>query len=211
MVFNVCDRNTARAVFCFYNLIQLKLFDDEYCFQIKSTQKDCILGQLFYQLMDLITELAELALATRLKRLSDRLANDVNKIYKELNLNFEAKWYLVLELLNRRSMLSIVDVADELKLTHPAIVQYVDQMLNAKLIIAHKDSTDGRKRLVSLSPNGKKLLEDLAPVLAVLKVEVEGWLNSADCNLLSTLSQLEKSLDEKAMYQRLKGQLQVEN
>lgn len=161
--------------------------------------------------MDLITELAELALATRLKRLSDRLANDVNKIYKELNLNFEAKWYLVLELLNRRSMLSIVDVADELKLTHPAIVQYVDQMLNAKLIIAHKDSTDGRKRLVSLAPNGKKLLEDLAPVLAVLKVEVEGWLNSADCNLLSTLSQLEKSLDEKAMYQRLKGQLQVEN
>ena len=119
--------------------------------------------------MDLITELAELAVSTRLKRLSDRLANDVNKVYKELNLNFESKWYLVLELLNRRSMLSIVDVADELKLTHPAIVQYVDQMLTAKLIIAHKDSTDGRKRLVSLAPDGKKLLQDLAPVLSILK------------------------------------------
>lgn len=161
--------------------------------------------------MDLITELAELAIATRLKRLSDRLANDVNKVYKELDLNFEAKWYLVLELLNRRSMLSIVDVADELKLTHPAIVQYVDQMLKAKLITAHKDSTDGRKRLVSLSPNGKKLLEDLAPVLSVLKEAVDGWLNEADCNLLSTLAQLEKSLDERTLYQRLKGQLQVNN
>jgi len=161
--------------------------------------------------MDLITELAELAIATRLKRLSDRLANDVNKVYKELDLNFEAKWYLVLELLNRRSMLSIVDVADELKLTHPAIVQYVDQMLKAKLITAHKDSTDGRKRLVSLSPNGKKLLEDLAPVLSVLKDAVDGWLNEADCNLLSTLAQLEKSLDERTLYQRLKGQLQVNN
>lgn len=159
--------------------------------------------------MDLITELAELALATRLKRLSDRLAHDVNKIYKELNLNFESKWYLVLELLNRRSMLSIVDVAEELKLTHPAIVQYVDQMLSAKLIIAHKDSTDGRKRLVSLAPDGKQLLENLLPVLAILKEEMEGLLNEADCNLLNTLSQIEKSLDERPMYQRLKSQFEV--
>jgi DNA-binding MarR family transcriptional regulator len=159
--------------------------------------------------MDLITELAELAIATRLKRLSDRLAHDVNKVYKELNLNFESKWYLVLELLNRRSMLSIVDVAEELKLTHPAIVQYVDQMLSAKLIIAHKDSTDGRKRLVSLAPDGKKLLEDLAPVLSILREEVGSWLNDADCNLLSTLGQLEKSLEDRSLYQRLKGQLQA--
>jgi DNA-binding MarR family transcriptional regulator len=161
--------------------------------------------------MDLISELAELALATRLKRLSDRLAQDVNRVYKEHNFNFESKWYLVLELLNRRSMLSIVDVAEELKLTHPAIVQYVDQMLNAKLILAHKDSTDGRKRLVSLAPSGEKLLQDLGPVLAVLKEEVDGWLNEADCNLLLTLAQLEKSLDEKSMYQRVKNQLQVSN
>jgi DNA-binding MarR family transcriptional regulator len=159
--------------------------------------------------MDLITELGELAIATRLKRLSDRLANDVNKVYKELNLNFESKWYLVLELLNRRSMLSIVDVADELKLTHPAIVQYVDQMLAAKLIIAHKDITDGRKRLVSLAPEGKKLLEDLSPILSILKEEVSGWLNEADCNLLANLTQLEKLLEERSLYQRLKGQLQL--
>jgi len=158
--------------------------------------------------MDLITELGELAIATRLKRLSDRLSNDVNKIYKELHLNFEAKWYLVLELLNRRSMLSIVDVADELKLTHPAIVQYVDQMLSARLIIAHKDATDGRKRLVSLAPEGKKLLEDLAPVLSILRGEVGTWLDTADHNLLTTLTQLERSLEEKTMYQRLRGQLQ---
>ena len=153
--------------------------------------------------MDLITELAELAIATRLKRLSDRLANDVNKIYKELNVNFESKWYLVLELLNRRSMLSIVDVAEELKLTHPAIVQYVDQMLAAKLIIAHKDSTDGRKRLVSLAPAGEKILEDLGPFLAILRGEVTSWLNEADHSLLATLAQLEKSLEEKSLYQRL--------
>ncbi|WP_295772070.1 MarR family transcriptional regulator [uncultured Mucilaginibacter sp.] len=158
--------------------------------------------------MDLISELAELALATRLKRLSDRLAHDVNKIYKELNLNFESKWFLVLELLNRRKTLSIVDIAEELKLTHPAIVQFVDQMLSAKLINAHKDKTDGRKRLVSLSANGKKLLRELAPVLDAIKIENENWLTQADNNLLVTIAQLEKALEEKNMYERIKTRLE---
>jgi DNA-binding MarR family transcriptional regulator len=157
--------------------------------------------------MDLITELGELAIATRLKRLSERLSTDANKIYKELDLNFEAKWYLVLELLNRRKVLSIVDIADELKLTHPAIVQFADQMLKAKLITAHKDSKDGRKRLVSLSASGKKLLKQLSPILAILKSENEQWLNQADANLLTILGQLEKALDEKTLYQRMKSQM----
>jgi len=158
--------------------------------------------------MDLISELAELALATRLKRLSERLAHDVNKIYKELDLNFESKWFLVLELLSRRKTLSIVDIADELKLTHPAIVQFADQMLKAKLITANKDDKDGRKRMVSLSTNGKKLLQQLAPVLEIVRAENERWLKEADHNLLATLAQLEKSLDERNMYDRIKSQME---
>lgn len=157
--------------------------------------------------MDLISELGALAVATRLKRLSERLAGDVNKIYKELDLNFESKWFLVLELLSRRKTLSIVDIADELKLTHPAIVQFADQMLKAKLIIAQKDIKDGRKRMVSLSPQGVKLLKQLAPVLAVVKEENELWLKEADSPLLDIMSQLEAKLDEMSMYDRVKRSL----
>ncbi len=157
--------------------------------------------------MDLISELGALAVATRLKRLSERLAGDVNKIYKELDLNFESKWFLVLELLSRRKTLSIVDIADELKLTHPAIVQFADQMLKAKLIIAQKDIKDGRKRMVSLSPQGVKLLRQLAPVLAVVKEENELWLKEADSHLLDIMSQLEAKLDEMSMYDRVKRSL----
>ncbi|WP_342646744.1 MarR family transcriptional regulator [Mucilaginibacter sp. CSA2-8R] len=157
--------------------------------------------------MDLISELGALAVATRLKRLSERLAGDVNKVYKELDLNFESKWFLVLELLSRRKTLSIVDIADELKLTHPAIVQFADQMLKAKLIIAQKDIKDGRKRMVSLSPQGVKLLKQLAPVLAVIKEENELWLKEADHQLLDIMTQLEAKLDEMSMYDRVKRSL----
>jgi len=162
---------------------------------------------LFNFTMDLISELGALAVATRLKRLSERLAGDVNKIYKELDLNFESKWFLVLELLSRRKTLSIVDIADELKLTHPAIVQFADQMLKAKLITAQKDSKDGRKRMVSLAPQGVKLLKQLAPVLAVIKEENEIWLSEANHHLLDILGQLEARLDVMPMYERVKRSL----
>ena len=46
--------------------------------------------------MDLVNELAELAIATRLKRLSERLSIDVSKIYKESEVDFEARWFLIL-------------------------------------------------------------------------------------------------------------------
>ncbi|UEG53206.1 MarR family transcriptional regulator [Mucilaginibacter daejeonensis] len=155
--------------------------------------------------MDLISELAELAMATRLKRLSERLAQDVNKIYKELDFDFEAKWFLVLELLSRRKVLSIVDIADELRLTHPAIVQFVDQMQKAKLITAKKDQIDGRKRMVCLTAKGKRMLDELAPVLALIKQEIQRLLSQADHNLLSVLGQIEDALDEENLYSRIKA------
>src|SRR6476661_5941138 len=114
--------------------------------------------------MDLINELAELALATRLKRLSERLSQDVSKIYKEFDINFESKWYLTLELLRKEKTLSIVEISEALRLSHPAVVQFVEQMLKRKLIIASKDKNDGRKRLISLAPAGKDLLIRIEPI-----------------------------------------------
>jgi hypothetical protein len=57
------------------------------------------------------------SLATRLKRLSERLSQDVSLIYKESNLNFEAKGYLVLELLSREKVMAITEISTALQLS----------------------------------------------------------------------------------------------
>jgi len=154
--------------------------------------------------MDLINELAELALATRLKRLSERLSQDVSKIYKEFDINFESKWYLTLELLRKEKTLSIVEISEALRLSHPAVVQFVEQMLKRKLIIASKDKNDGRKRLISLAPAGKDLLIRIEPILQITRKENQKWLKEADGNLLKILNELEHALDKKSMYDRIK-------
>lgn len=157
--------------------------------------------------MSLINNLEELALATRLKRLSERLSSDVSKIYKESDIDFEAKWYLILELLERNKLMSVTEIADALKLSHPAIVQFITQLEKKKLIKTQSDKNDGRKRMVSLSAGGRKTLEKLKPVLAIIKEENKNWLKETESNLLKVLDDLEKSLDEKSMYERVKMSL----
>ncbi len=154
--------------------------------------------------MNLINDLGELAVATRLKRLSERLSQDVSKIYKESEVDFEAKWYLILELLNREKVLAITEISDSLEISHAAVVQFVDQLLDRKLIKTGLDKKDARKRMISLSPGGRKVLSELEPILKVIKNENRKWLNEADGDILNILSQLECALDKKSMYQRVK-------
>lgn len=157
--------------------------------------------------MDFLDELGELALATRLKRLSERLAHDVSLIYKKVGLELEPKWFLVLMLLKKEKLLSIVEISEKLRLSHPAIVQFVNELLKQGLIISSKDSKDGRKRMIALSPKGKEVLDKAKPVLGIIKAENQSWLDEQNRNLLELIAELEKSLDEKSMYERIQSRL----
>ena len=154
--------------------------------------------------MDLVNELAELAIATRLKRLSERLSNDVSKIYKESDVDFEARWFLILSLLAKEKLMAITEIADSLQLSHPAIIQLVQELEKKNLIKASVDKKDGRKRMVSLTAAGKKTLIQIEPVLLSIKYENKKWIEAASANILTILTELEQSLTAKSMYHRIK-------
>jgi DNA-binding MarR family transcriptional regulator len=154
--------------------------------------------------MDLVKELAELAIATRLKRLSERLSNDVSKIYKETDVDFEARWFLILSLLAKEKLMAITEIADSLQLTHPAIIQLVQELEKKNLIKASIDKKDARKRMVSLTAAGKKTLSKIEPVLMSIKAENKKWIEAASANILTVLTELEDSLNTQSMYQRVK-------
>jgi DNA-binding MarR family transcriptional regulator len=154
--------------------------------------------------MDLVHELAEIALATRLKRLSDRLSTDVSKIYKESDVDFEARWFLILTVLQKEKLMAITEIADSLQLSHPAIIQLVQELTQKNLIKATLDSKDGRKRMVSLTLNGKKTLAKIEPILASIKEENKKWIEGSSANILKILAELEQSLNEQSMYNRVK-------
>lgn len=159
---------------------------------------------------DVIKQLGELALATRLKRLSDRLIQDVSKIYHERGFDFDPRWFALMQVLKQRESISVMDAAAVLKITHPAVVQLADQLEKKNIISTSKDKKDGRKRNMELTAKGKKLLSDLSPLLKNIKLANKKYLNSTGYDILSMIEKLEKAIEEKSMYQRVMEQINGE-
>lgn len=157
--------------------------------------------------VDTISELGELAFASRLKRLSERLMKDVSRVYKDLDVDFEARWFSILFALKKRSPLSITALAQSLRLTHPAVNQLAGEMIGRKLVLAAKSRQDERKRLLRLSAEGKRIAVVLAPVWNEIGAATKLLIESSGQDLLSGLEVVEKLLDEQDMYDRVTARL----
>jgi DNA-binding MarR family transcriptional regulator/predicted N-acetyltransferase YhbS len=152
---------------------------------------------------DIIKQLGALAFASRLKRLSERLMQDVSRVYKEQDVEFEARWFPVAFILMRRSAMSVTDIAEALGLTHPAVSQIAALMKNEGLIDSTKDETDERRSLLALTAKGKKTLESLKPIWKAIEQSTAELLDSGGADLLSGLSKIERQLDNRDMYTRV--------
>jgi DNA-binding MarR family transcriptional regulator/GNAT superfamily N-acetyltransferase len=153
--------------------------------------------------LDIITELGELAFASRLKRLSERLMKDVSLLYKKLNVDFEARWFSIFYFLNRQSPKTITELAHSLHLTHTAVNQLAAEMIKKGLIVSSKGKKDERQRFLAISPEGKKVASTLLPVWEEIRSETKALIESTNKDLLSNITQIEKKLDDKNMYERI--------
>ncbi len=157
--------------------------------------------------MDWIEELGELALASRLRRLSERLARDASRIYADQSLDFEARWFPILSLLGGRPADSITSIAEALRLTHPAVNQLAGEMETRGLIRSVKDKQDDRKRLLELTPDGEKVREALQPIWEDIRAATREMISRSGSDLLTSLRETENALDRKNMYERVRGRI----
>jgi DNA-binding MarR family transcriptional regulator/ribosomal protein S18 acetylase RimI-like enzyme len=159
--------------------------------------------------MDLISELGELAFASRLRRLSERLHSDGSRIYGELALDFQARWFPVLYLLSRQSPMAVTEVADALRLTHPAVNQIAAAMAKKGLLTSSKDRHDERRRLLKLSKKGEKVAATLRPVWTEIENATRDLLQEVGSNLLEAIGRIESELDRISMYDRVMSRLRA--
>ncbi|HXL55884.1 MAG TPA: MarR family transcriptional regulator, partial [Chitinophagaceae bacterium] len=109
---------------------------------------------------NIISTLGALAIGARMRRLTDVFSRDVAIIYKEHHLDFEAKYFVLFYLVARRNGVGIMEIADELSLTHPAIIHLAKELEGKGYIESVKCSDDSRKRLLRLSKKGKASLPE---------------------------------------------------
>jgi DNA-binding MarR family transcriptional regulator/N-acetylglutamate synthase-like GNAT family acetyltransferase len=153
--------------------------------------------------MAFIQEKREVALATRLKSLSELLMRDVKKFYDFKEIEFEPRWFSIIYMLWEKGEMSVTEIAKELLQSHPAVNQTVNILEKKGLVQSLKDGNDDRRRLLRLTTKGKKRVKDLEPIWQdIFKANTEVLQQSAPL-FLKELMHFEKALSQKSMFERI--------
>ena len=154
-----------------------------------------------------MAELGELAMASRLRRLSDLYWQGVTAIYRESGIDFEVKWATVFLLIARRGPVAITEIADQLGITHPAVIQIVNELVQHDLITSAKSDIDSRKRLLTLSPAGAAMIPKMQPSWDAFSAVIRQIFEGQTHNLLLALEETEAKLAEKSFASRTRDEL----
>ena len=158
---------------------------------------------------DFFDELGELALGSRLKRLSDRLYSDALAVYKRYNMPVQPKWFTLLALLDKKKRVSIVEAAELLKLSQPALSQFSKQLVAEGLVEILADDSDSRKRMLSLSSAGIVTVANMKSTWRGVEKAARDLCTDGANDFYPALLKLEQSLNSESLLMRTQNHLQA--
>ncbi|WP_236652723.1 MarR family winged helix-turn-helix transcriptional regulator [Chitinophaga vietnamensis] len=114
--------------------------------------------------MSFYSSLGYLIFGSRLRRLSEYFLMEVNKVYEQKGIAFDASWFPVFYLLSREQSMPMIDIAEQLEISHSAVSQMVNNLKKKGLMKTAPCKDDGRRQLVAFTKKGEELLHQVQPV-----------------------------------------------
>jgi DNA-binding MarR family transcriptional regulator len=147
--------------------------------------------------MDLLSSLGALAIAARMKRISESIMRSGAEVYRYYGIDFQPKWFPLYYYLSVKGESGIMEIAEGLNVTHPAIIQIAKELEKKGLITSKKSKEDARKRNLKLSKKGSELLPMMQNIWEEIKKVNTKILDSQENSLLKALDELEINWVEK--------------
>ncbi|MBO9632997.1 MAG: MarR family transcriptional regulator [Chitinophagaceae bacterium] len=159
--------------------------------------------------MNFYESLGFLVLGSRLRRLSESFLADVNKVYDEHQLKFDASWFPVFYILSKQKQVSIRYIADELAVSHSAVSQLVSSLQEKGLVKTTASAEDGRKKVVSFTSKGQKLQQQIEPVWNALTKAMEELAKEGthSRHFLKAIAEMETGLQSASLFERVESHL----
>jgi len=149
----------------------------------------------------------KVAIGKRLRLLSELTDGDVRRVYQTQKIDFQQRWFGLLNQLVLNGPMSVGEISIALSITH-ASVSETRKSLEAKgLIVAVVDKKDARTRHLSLSPTGHNFMNNMEPVFQAIE-DTAAELNEEVGNLIAALDQLHEALKRKSFYDRASEKLE---
>ena len=145
--------------------------------------------------MNLYQSLGYLVLGSRLRRMSETFLAEINRIYQNEGIEFDASWFPVFYLLSKNDSLSIKELSEQTEVSHPAASQLITNLKNRKLVETTVCADDGRRQLVHFTDKGRELLKQILPVWDAISASMNE-LEATDlkiAEILPAISALENS------------------
>ncbi|HEV8365637.1 MAG TPA: MarR family winged helix-turn-helix transcriptional regulator, partial [Gemmatimonadaceae bacterium] len=144
--------------------------------------------------MDYVRHLGALVLDHRFRRLSENFLRTGEECYGALDLPFRARWASTYLLLEESGPLGITEIADALKLTHPAVIAITDEMRDAGILSSARDRDDARRRAVALTTKGRALSKKLHELWQAMAQAQRRRFTDAGCDIVAVLDAIDDGL-----------------
>ena len=151
---------------------------------------------------DFLDELGVVALGSRLKRLSDRLLADAAAVYQHFDFDVQTKWFPLLSLLRVTPHITVVEAAQALGISQPAVSQFSRQLSDAGLVEITSCDKDARRRLLTLSPHGRNLVEEMQPMWNAVREAAEALCHEEGNDFYPSLRALERAVQRQSLLSR---------
>lgn len=152
--------------------------------------------------MDYPRHLGGAAIGARLRRLSERIDGDVARIYAEAGLEFEQRWFGVLNQLALNGPATVGELAATLGITHASISQTRGSLEKVGLVRSQTDPDDARRRRLQLTRKGRQLIERLTPLWQILDQAAAQIVAEVD-GLIESLDRLDDALSRQSLFERI--------
>lgn len=162
--------------------------------------------------MDFYRSPGYLIFGSRLRRLSEYYISELNAVYQKLEIPFDTSWFSFFYMLAEKEEISLVELANHLQISHSSVSQMINNLRQKKLVKSVRDKQDARKQVVTLTKDGKKMLDNIKPVWQSI-ASVMASLEAEEKNLkdfLERLSLLEDSLKKRSLCELILANMQIE-
>lgn len=154
--------------------------------------------------MDFFDKVGVLAIASRLRRLTDRMSADDVKIYELFDLDFKPKWFPLFATLMDDRPHTVTTIAKDTGLSHSSISVMAKEMQKKGLLQIEQSNNDARRTELILTETGREMIPSIQKMMLSGERSVNRILNQCSQNLWLAIGEWEKCLDEQSLFERVK-------
>lgn len=156
--------------------------------------------------MDYVRRQGGVALGARLRRLSETVDGDAERIYAGLGVRFEQRWFGVLNQLRLQGSSNVGALAAALGITHASVSQTRQSLEQEGLVRSEPDPTDRRSRRLVLTAEGEALVARLQPVWSAFEA-ASAELDAEAGGVAAALDRLGDALARRSLFDRIAARL----